>query len=135
LADFELGPYTIRAGTTIFMSQWVMHRDPRYFDDPEKFDPDRWLPERSAGRPKMAYFPFGGGPRVCIGNTFAMLESMLVLATVASRWSMRLVPAQEIKLAPVLTLRPRHGIQVVLSRRDDPRDSSSRKPLTEQVAG
>jgi cytochrome P450 len=133
--DFELGPYTIPAGTTIFMSQWVMHRDERYYEQPETFDPDRWLPERSAGRPKMAYFPFGGGPRVCIGNTFAMLESMLVLATVARGWSMSLVPEQEIKLSPVLTLRPRHGIQVILSRRDNHPKNSPSQPLTEQFAG
>ncbi len=117
LEDFELGDYTIRAGTTIFMSQWVMHHDARYYEQPEKFDPHRWLPERVAARPKMAYFPFGGGPRICIGNTFAMLESVLLLATIASQWSVRLVPGQEIRLSPVLTLRPRRGIQVVLNRR------------------
>jgi cytochrome P450 len=129
--DFQLGPYKVKAGTTIFMSQWVMHRDDRYYENPEKFDPDRWLPERSVGRPKMAYFPFGGGPRVCIGNTFAMLESILVLATVASAWSMSLVPNQEIRLSPVLTLRPRKGIQVILERRSRPTDPAD--PLT--VAG
>jgi cytochrome P450 len=118
LEEFQLGPYTVSAGTTIFMSQWVMHRDERYYERPDEFAPDRWLPERSAGRPKMAYFPFGGGPRVCIGNTFAMLESRLVLATIAQQWTMRLVPGQEIRLSPVLTLRPRYGIRVILSRRD-----------------
>ncbi len=134
VADFQLGPYTVKAGTTIFMSQWVMHRDGRYFEHPERFDPDRWLPERSVGRPKMAYFPFGGGPRVCIGNTFAMLESVLVLATVASRWSMRLVPDQEIRLSPVLTLRPRRGIQVVLERRNQAEASSERQPAADRGA-
>src|SRR5262249_34972946 len=83
LADFDLGGYRIPAGTTIFLSQWVMHRDPRYYPDPQRFDPDRWLPERVAERPKMSYFPFGGGPRVCIGNSFSMLESVLLLATIA----------------------------------------------------
>jgi len=117
VAEFELGNYLVPAGTTIFMSQWVIQRDGRYFDEPEKFEPDRWLPERGADRPKMAYFPFGGGPRICIGNTFAMLESILVLATVARQWSMTLVPGQRIILSPVLTLRPRYGIQVALSRR------------------
>ncbi|REK19123.1 MAG: cytochrome P450 [Planctomycetota bacterium] len=117
VADFELGGYPVRAGTTIFMSQWVMHRDGRFFERPEAFEPQRWLPERVARRPKMSYFPFGGGPRVCIGNTFAMLEAVLVLATIAREWSMRLVPDQEIRMSPVLTLRPRYGIRVVLSRR------------------
>lgn len=134
VADFELGPYTIPAGTTIFMSQWVMHRDERYYEQPEAFDPARWLPDRSADRPKMAYFPFGGGPRVCIGNTFAMLESMLVLATVASQWSMQLVLGQEIRLAPVLTLRPRNGIRVLLSKRHRDRGEHEPRPTAEQVA-
>ena len=138
--DFQLGPYLVKRGTTIFMSQWVMHRDGRYFENPDKFDPDRWLPERSAGRPKMAYVPFGGGARVCIGNTFAMLESILVLATVASQWSMRLVPNQEIRLSPVLTLRPRNGIQVILERRRrsvdpaEPRHLAEPDHITERVA-
>ncbi len=133
VADFELGPYTVAAGTTIFMSQWVMHRDGRFYSEPERFDPDRWLPERAAARPKMSYFPFGGGPRVCIGNTFAMQESMLVLATIASGWSMRLVPDQEIRLAPVLTLRPRYGIRVVLSKRHRDRGGREPRPRAEQV--
>ncbi len=132
--DFQLGPYTVKRGTTIFMSQWVMHRDGRYFEKPDAFDPDRWLPERSVGRPKMAYFPFGGGPRVCIGNTFAMLESILVLATIASGWSMRLVPNQEIRLSPVLTLRPRNGIKVLLERRRRPEDPAEPDHLAERVA-
>lgn len=135
LEDFQLGEYTVPAGTTIFMSQWVMHRDGRYYDRPDAFDPDRWLPERSLGRPKMAYFPFGGGPRVCIGNTFAMLESMLVLATVARDWSMRLVPDQEIRLSPVLTLRPRYGIRVVLSKRNrDAVDGGPRSRIEQVVS-
>lgn len=133
LEDFELREYTVPAGTTIFMSQWVMHRDARYYERPDEFDPDRWLPEHSAGRPKMAYFPFGGGPRVCIGNTFAMLESMLVLATVASQWSMRLVPNQEIRLSPVLTLRPRNGIRVVLSKRSGNDGDREPRSRVEQV--
>ena len=133
VTDFQLGPYTVRAGTTIFMSQWVMHRDPRYYEQPEVFDPDRWLPERAAQRPKMAYFPFGGGPRVCIGNTFAMQESMLVLATIARSWSMRLVPDQDIRLSPVLTLRPRYGIRVVLSKRQGDRGPQPPAPSLEQV--
>jgi cytochrome P450 len=117
VADFDLGEYRIPAGTTIFMSQWVMHRDPRFYERAEQFEPARWTDERAAALPKMAYFPFGGGPRVCIGNTFAMMESVLLLATIAREWSLELVEDHPIRLAPVLTLRPRYGIKVVLHRR------------------
>jgi cytochrome P450 len=116
VAPVELGGYQVPAGTTIFMSQWVMHRDGRFFDRPELFDPDRWTPDRASLIPKMAYFPFGGGPRICIGNTFAMLESVLLLATIAGQWSLTSVPDHPIKLSPVLTLRPRYGIRLVPKR-------------------
>ncbi len=133
LADFELAGYTVPAGTTIFMSQWVMHHDARYYPEPERFDPDRWTPQRVAARPKMCYFPFGGGPRVCIGNNFAMLESVLLLATIARDWSMELVPDQEIRLSPVLTLRPRYGIRVVLRRRRSGDAAHDPRPRVETV--
>jgi cytochrome P450 len=115
--EIELGGYTIPAGTTIFMSQWVMHRDGRFYDRPQQFDPGRWATEAIRSLPKMAYFPFGAGPRVCIGNSFAMMESVLLLATIAGRWSLEPVADHPIRLAPVLTLRPRYGIKVVLHRR------------------
>jgi cytochrome P450 len=117
VAEFELGGYTIPAGTTIFMSQWVMHRDGRFYDRPEQFEPDRWATKSIQSLPKMAYFPFGAGPRVCIGNSFAMMESVLLLATIAGQWSLEPVVDHPIRLAPVLTLRPRYGIKVVLHRR------------------
>jgi cytochrome P450 len=117
LVDFELGGYTIQAGTTVFMSPWVMHRDARFYPRPEQFEPDRWTSERCESLPKMAYFPFGGGPRVCIGNGFAMLESVMVLAAIAAKWSLELVADHPIKLSPVLTLRPRWGIKTVVRRR------------------
>src|SRR6202022_331217 len=87
----EIGGYRVRAGTTVFLSQWVMHHDPRYFEDPEVFRPDRWADDLARRLPKYAYFPFGGGPRVCIGNSFATMEAILVLATIAQKF--RLVPA------------------------------------------
>jgi cytochrome P450 len=118
VAPMELGGYHVPAGTTIFMSQWVMHRDGRFFDRPEQFDPDRWTPARAAAVPRMAYFPFGGGPRICIGNTFAMMESVLLLATIARQWSLGPVPDHPIKLSPVLTLRPRYGIKLVPTKMD-----------------
>ncbi len=117
LADFELAGYRIPAGTTIFMSQWVMHRDGRFYDRPDQFEPERWTSDKAKALPKMAYFPFGGGPRVCIGNTFAMMEGVLLLATIARQWSLELVADHPIRLAPVLTLRPRYGIQVVPHKR------------------
>jgi cytochrome P450 len=117
LADFELGGYSIPAGTTVFMSPWVVHRDARFFDSPATFKPERWAGEQIAALPKMAYFPFGGGPRVCIGNAFAMLESVLLLSTIAQRWSIALVEDHPIRLSPVFTLRPKFGIQVVVSQR------------------
>lgn len=115
--DVELGGFAIPQGTTIFMSPWVMHRDARFFERPEHFEPQRWTADRAAELPKMAYFPFGGGPRICIGNGFAMMESVLLLTVIAQRWSWQLVPDHAIKLSPVFTLRPRNGIQVVLARR------------------
>ncbi len=118
VAEFELGGYTIPAGTTIFMSQWVMHHDGRFYDRPEQFEPDRWASKSIQSLPKMAYFPFGAGPRVCIGNAFAMMESVLLLATIARQWSLEPVVDHPIRLSPVLTLRPRYGIKVVLHRRE-----------------
>jgi cytochrome P450 len=112
--DCTIGGYPVSAGTTLLLSQWVVHRDPRFFPDPEVFDPDRWAGERLMGLPKYAYFPFGGGPRVCIGNTFAVTEAILVLATIGQQFRFRLVPGQAIRPMAHLTLRPEHGIRMTL---------------------
>jgi cytochrome P450 len=117
LADFELGGYIIPAGTTIFMSPWVMHRDERFFERAGEFRPERWSGDFAATLPKMAYFPFGGGSRICIGNAFAMMESVLLLSTIARGWSMHLVSDHPIALSPVFTLRPKFGIKVILAKR------------------
>jgi cytochrome P450 len=116
VADCEVHGYCIPAGTTLFMSQWVVHRDARWFDGPEKFLPERWAGGLAQRLPRFAYFPFGGGPRLCIGNTFAMLEAVLVLATLARRFRFTLVPDHPVAPWPSMTLRPRHGIRVVLHR-------------------
>jgi hypothetical protein len=87
IKDVEIGGYCIPAAANVVMSQWIMHRDPRFFSDPEKFDPDRWSTENSRKLPKFAYFPFGGGPRQCIGASFAMMEVVLLLATIAGKVS------------------------------------------------
>ena len=115
--DFEIGGYRIPAGSNVVMSQWVMHRDPRYFPEPEKFDPDRWLSERSQKLPRFAYFPFGGGPRQCIGNSFAMMEATLLLAAIAQRFQFRAVSGDPIIPVPSFTLRPKHGIRMTLRAR------------------
>ena len=117
LKDCEIGGYQVPAGATIMMSQWVMHRDPRYYDEPERFNPDRWLDERAKGASKLVYFPFGGGPRTCIGASFATMEAVFALATIAQRYQIRIAPACLVEPLPTITLRPKHGIKVVLTRR------------------
>jgi cytochrome P450 len=103
--EVEVAGYRIPVGAQLLMSQWLVHRDPRFFPDPEAFDPDRWLPERAKLLPRYAYFPFGGGPRVCIGNHFAMLEAQLVLAVLMQRHHFELLPGQRLTLSPSVTLR------------------------------
>jgi cytochrome P450 len=115
--DLELGGYRVRKGTTIFMSQWVNHRDPRYFPDPEAFRPERWLDGLAKRIPKYAYYPFGGGPRVCIGNTFALMEAALILATVGQRYKFTLDPDADLTTSPQITLLPAYGIPATLAMR------------------
>jgi cytochrome P450 len=117
LGDFEAGGYTIPAGSTVFLSQWVMHHDPRFYPEPYRFDPQRWTAEAEAARPKFSYFPFSAGPRMCIGDQFAWTEGILALATLARRWQPRLVPGFELALQPLITLRPRYGVPMILERR------------------
>jgi cytochrome P450 len=117
LEDCELGGYRVPARATLMMSQWVMHRDPRYFEQPESFNPDRWLDDRAKGTPKFAYFPFGGGPRSCIGAAFATMEAILVLATIAQKYQIRVAPECPVEAVPSITLRPKHGIKVMLIQR------------------
>jgi cytochrome P450 len=117
LQDLEIGGYEIRKGTIVLASQYLLHRDLRYFPDPERFDPDRWLPERQQGRPKYAYFPFGGGNRVCIGESFAWTEGVLVLAAIARRWHFERAEHDPIPMQAVITLRPRRGIPVYARER------------------
>ncbi|HMG84286.1 MAG TPA: cytochrome P450 [Terracidiphilus sp.] len=118
LEDVSIGPYRLRKGTMVFFSQYIVHRDPRWFPEPERFRPERFAPAARSGRPRFAYFPFGGGGRQCIGESFAWMEAVLALATIAQRWRVELVPAQNIELQPKITLRPKNGIQVRVMRRD-----------------
>lgn len=119
IEPFEIGGYRLPAKTNVFVSQWITHRDPRFFPDPTRFDPERWRddPVRSGALPRFAYFPFGGGPRVCIGASFATMEAVLLLASIASKYQMTLVPGHRVEILPTITLRPKRGIRVRLGRR------------------
>lgn len=114
---YQVREYTLPVGATLFVSQYIMHRDPRYWFDAERFDPNRWTPEAQARRPRFSYFPFGAGPRVCIGEGFAWAEGILVLATLAQRWQARHVLGKPVALDPLFTLRPQHGMPMTLHRR------------------
>jgi cytochrome P450 len=115
--DYPVGEYTIPAGSSILMSQYVMHHDPRYYEEPEQFNPDRWTAKFKTDLPRFSYFPFGGGIRGCIGEPFAWMEGVLIIAVIAQKWTMRLVPGQRIKLDPAITLRPKYGMKMKLIRR------------------
>jgi cytochrome P450 len=117
LEPFEVRGFKIGARSVVLMSQYIMHRDARYFPDPERFDPDRWTPEAQASRPKFSYFPFGGGTRVCIGEQFAWMEGILLIASLAQKWRMRLEPGHNVEVKPLITLRPRHGMRMLLHKR------------------
>jgi cytochrome P450 len=119
LQPFEVNGYHLPAGMYIFISQWITQRDPRYFPDPERFDPERWRgdPIKNGKVPRFAYFPFGAGPRVCIGAGFAMMEATLLLAAMAQKFTMSLAPGHSVEPLASVTLRPKHGIKVVLRAR------------------
>jgi cytochrome P450 len=119
IADCEIGGYRISAGTNTFIFQWLTQRDSRFFPDPEKFDPERWRedPVRSGKIPRFAYFPFGGGPRVCVGASFAMIEATLLLTSILQKVHLDLVPGHPVETLASVTLRPKHGIRVIVRRR------------------
>jgi len=122
--DYDLAGYQVPAGAVIVMSQYVTHRDPRWWPEPNRFDPMRWTPEERARRTKFAYFPFGGGNRLCIGEHFAWMEGVLALATLAQQWQLRLAPGHKVATRPSVTLRPRGGMPMVLRRRRQPSRAS-----------
>lgn len=113
----EIGGYVLPPGSNVIVSPWVTHRDARFFPRPEQFDPDRWTASGVQALPRFAYFPFGGGPRVCIGNGFALMEAPILLAAVAQRYRISLVPGQVAEPSASITLRPSNGVRVRLQRR------------------
>jgi cytochrome P450 len=117
LESFDARGFTIPKRSVVLMSQYIVHRDARFFPNPERFDPDRWKPEAVAQRPKFSYFPFGGGNRVCIGEQFAWMEGVLLIAALAQKWRMRLVSGHPVEVQPLITLRPRHGMRMFLEKR------------------
>jgi len=119
--DFQLGDFVLPAKTTVLMSQFITHRDPRFFPDPLRFDPERFTPEARSRRTKLTYFPFGAGVRQCIGESFACMEGVLLLATLAQKWKLNLVPGHPVEPEPLITLRPKYGMKMIV----EPRTPSS----------
>jgi cytochrome P450 len=117
LADHEVGGFVIPANTTVAVSPYTAHRDPRFWHEPDRFDPERFALERDSNRPQYAYFPFGGGPHLCMGNVFAMMEGVLILAAIAQRYTLRLEARQRVEPDPFITLRIRGGLRMRLESR------------------
>ena len=117
MGDDEIAGYRIPKGSITFLIPFVIHRRPNLWPDPDRFDPERFAPEHESARPRFAYIPFGGGPRGCIGNQFAMLEAQLIVASIAQRFRVELVPGQEIRPEPLITLRPKPGIRATIVKR------------------
>jgi cytochrome P450 len=115
--DFALGDYFLPARTTVLISQFVTHRDPRFFPDPLRFEPERFSAQAKAQRLKFAYFPFGAGARQCIGESFAWMEGVLILAMLAQKWRLRLVPGHRVEPQPLITLRPKYGMRMQVEAR------------------
>jgi len=118
LNDCEIGGYHVPAGTQVLMSQWIVHRDARYFDDPEDFKPARWTADFTERLPKYAYFPFGGGPRICIGQEFAVMEALLIVAAILRKFQLSLSGEQIVEPHPVVLLRPGKRIMIKLNDRE-----------------
>jgi cytochrome P450 len=116
LRDTSIDGFAVRKDEIVFIAPWLLHRDPRLFEDPLRFDPDRFLPDREARLPRFAYMPFGGGKRICIGNQFALMEGQIILSTIAQHVSMESASQRPIEVQPLLTLRPKNGVPVKIRR-------------------
>jgi cytochrome P450 len=119
IEDDEIMGYRVAKGCNVMLSQWLAHRHPAFWKNPERFEPERFSAERAATRPRYAFFPFGGGPRMCIGNLFALTEAQIVLVTIAQKYRLRVLADHPIELHPLVTLRPRHGVKVTLEPRSN----------------
>ncbi len=117
LEDCDIGGFAVVKGQQVSIAQWLVHRDERFFEDAKAFKPERWIEGFEKSLPKFAYFPFGGGPRLCIGNNFAMMEAVLLLATLAQKYSLELTHPEEVIPQPTITLRPKNGVKVRLNAR------------------
>jgi cytochrome P450 len=115
--DCTIGEYSVPAGASVFMSPYVVHRDARWFDEPERFLPERWAGNAAQRLPRFAYFPFGGGPRICIGNRFAIMEAVLLLTCMVRRFRFKLHDPDSVAFFPTITLRPANGMRMTVSRR------------------
>jgi cytochrome P450 len=129
--EYAIGPYTVPERSILLISPYVVHRDPRWFPDPERFEPERWsMPD---DRPKFSYVPFGGGTRVCIGERFAWMEGVLLLAAIAQKWRFKLVPGHPVETAALITLRAKHGMKMVAEERSlagsSPSSSTQARPI------
>lgn len=112
-----IGDYTIPPGSVVIMSQYITHRDPRYFAEPNKFIPERWSSEMKSNLPRFAFFPFGGGSRVCMGEPLAWMEGILLLITILRFWKLEIFPEHPVVLSPLITLRPKYGMKMIVKRR------------------
>jgi cytochrome P450 len=119
VADDEVLGHRIPAGSEVMILPWLLHRKPALWESPDCFDPEHFAPERAERRPRFAYIPFGAGPRICIGAAFAMAEAMIILATIAQRYRLRLKPGFPVEPQGLITLRPRYGLRMTLQRRTD----------------
>jgi len=114
---FSLGGVEVPARSICILSPYLVQRDPRWFPDAERFDPERWTPDARDSRPKFSYFPFGGGARVCIGERFAWMEGVIVMAAIAQKWRLRLAPDQTVEPLPLITLRVKNGLRMIVEPR------------------
>ena len=117
LAEDEIEGHRVAKGSVVSIVPWLIHRHRTLWDRPDAFDPERFAPERAAERPRFAYIPFGGGPRICIGAGFAMTEALIILAMLGQRYRLRLAPHAAVEPVGLITLRPRHGLPMRLERR------------------
>jgi cytochrome P450 len=120
LEDDEVCGYRVRRGWLVFVIPFVVHRRPTLWPTPDRFDPERFLPAQVAERPRFSYIPFGAGPRGCVGHQFAMIEALLILATIAQRYQVEVLPGHAVHPEPLITLRPAPGIRAVVKKRTRP---------------